>query len=164
MHIQTYLQDVLDNSPVQTDTGAIGGSVSAEFMVKSEVGEDEIVFCVDATMQLIWKNSSCSSRTQLKKWRIKKYTLRCSYYRRIRKLLQIINDKFAKTLVYVADGKTVVVVVKGDREVNETKVGNAIGGVVEFNANEEVVKAVTNAEVICRTNRNKADYVLIDNK
>ena len=35
----------LDNSPVQADTGAIGGSVSAEFMVKSEVGEDEIVFC-----------------------------------------------------------------------------------------------------------------------
>ena len=41
-------------------------------------------------------------------------------------------DKFAKTLVYVADGKTVVVVVRGDREVNETKVGNAIGGVVEI--------------------------------
>ncbi len=46
MHIQTYLQDVeLDNSPVQADSGAIGGSDSAEFMVKSEVGEDEIVFC-----------------------------------------------------------------------------------------------------------------------
>ena len=35
----------LDQNPVQADSGAIGGSVSAEFMVKSEVGEDEIVFC-----------------------------------------------------------------------------------------------------------------------
>ena len=35
----------LDNSPVQADSGAMGGSASAEFMVKSEVGEDEIVFC-----------------------------------------------------------------------------------------------------------------------
>ena len=32
-------------SPVQADSGAIGGSNSAEFMVKSEVGEDEVVFC-----------------------------------------------------------------------------------------------------------------------
>ena len=30
---------------LQADSGAIGGSVSAEFMVKSEVGEDEVVFC-----------------------------------------------------------------------------------------------------------------------
>ena len=75
-------------------------------------------------------------------------------------------DKFAKTLVYVADGKTVVVVVRGDREVNETKVGNAIGGVVEFElANEEVVKAVTNAEVgFAGPIGIKADYVLIDNE
>ena len=35
----------LDNAPVQADSGAIGGAYSAEFMVKSEVGEDEIVFC-----------------------------------------------------------------------------------------------------------------------
>ena len=35
----------LENSPVQADSGAIGGAFSAEFMVKSEVGEDEIVFC-----------------------------------------------------------------------------------------------------------------------
>ncbi len=35
----------LENSPVQADSGAMGGSASAEFMVKSEVGEDEIVFC-----------------------------------------------------------------------------------------------------------------------
>ena len=35
----------LDNSPVQADSGAMSGSASAEFMVKSEVGEDEIVFC-----------------------------------------------------------------------------------------------------------------------
>ena len=30
---------------VEADSGAIGGTGSAEFMVKSEVGEDEVVFC-----------------------------------------------------------------------------------------------------------------------
>ena len=35
----------IDAKCVAADSGAIGGSNSAEFMVKSEVGEDEIVFC-----------------------------------------------------------------------------------------------------------------------
>ena len=32
-------------SVLQADSGAMGGSNSAEFMVKSEVGEDDVVFC-----------------------------------------------------------------------------------------------------------------------
>ena len=35
----------LDAKAVAADSGAIGGSGSAEFMVKSEVGEDDVVFC-----------------------------------------------------------------------------------------------------------------------
>ena len=35
----------LDAKCVAADSGAIGGSNSAEFMVKSEVGEDDVVFC-----------------------------------------------------------------------------------------------------------------------
>ena len=46
MHMLKYLIDVvLDAKCVEADSGAIGGSNSAEFMVKSEVGEDDVVFC-----------------------------------------------------------------------------------------------------------------------
>ena len=41
-------------------------------------------------------------------------------------------DTFAKTLIYEADGKTVVVLVRGDRDVNEVKVANAIGEVIKL--------------------------------
>src|SRR3712207_2219345 len=37
----------LDCKCVEADSGAIGGSSSAEFMVKSEIGEDEIAFCTE---------------------------------------------------------------------------------------------------------------------
>ena len=37
----------LDAKCVEADSGAIGGSNSAEFMVKSEVGEDDVVFCTE---------------------------------------------------------------------------------------------------------------------
>ena len=46
MHMLKYLIDVdLDAKCVAADSGAIGGANSAEFMVKSEVGEDDVVFC-----------------------------------------------------------------------------------------------------------------------
>jgi len=44
-YVNIFRRCGLDNSPVMADSGAIGGSVSAEFMVKSDVGEDEVVFC-----------------------------------------------------------------------------------------------------------------------
>ena len=78
----------LDNSPVQADTGAIGGSVSAEFMVKSEVGEDEIVFCSGcdyaANMEKAVAVVAEPSTEEMKEL---KEVLTPGDYRRIRKLL-----------------------------------------------------------------------------
>ena len=72
--------------------------------------------------------------------------------------------QFAKTLIYYADGKTVAVVVRGDRDVNETKVANAIGGAVEFElASEDTIKTVTGAEVgFAGPIGIKTDYLFID--
>ena len=159
----------LDNSPVQADTGAIGGSVSAEFMVKSEVGEDEIVFCSNcdyaANMEKAVAQSSEASTEEMKELK-EVHTPGVHTIEELENFFKLSADKFAKTLVYVADGKTVAVVVRGDREVNEVKVGNAIGGVVEFElANEATVEAVTNATVgFAGPIEIKADYVLIDNE
>ncbi|MCR8745930.1 proline--tRNA ligase [Romboutsia lituseburensis] len=159
----------LDNSPVQADTGAIGGSVSAEFMVKSEVGEDEIVFCSNcdyaANMEKAVAQSSEASTEEMKELK-EVHTPGVHTIEELENFFKLSADKFAKTLVYVADGKTVAVVVRGDREVNEVKVGNAIGGVVEFElANEATVEAVTSATVgFAGPIDIKADYVLIDNE
>ena len=62
--------------------------------------------------------------------------------------MNIDNKKLAKTIIYKADDKVVAVMVRGDREVNDTKVINALGGVLELALadNETVVKS-TNAEV-----------------
>ena len=46
----------LECKAVEADSGAMGGTGSAEFMVKSEVGEDEVVFC-----------SSCSYAANMEK-------------------------------------------------------------------------------------------------
>ena len=44
-YVKIFNRCGLDAKCVEADSGAIGGSNSAEFMVKSEVGEDDVVFC-----------------------------------------------------------------------------------------------------------------------
>lgn len=157
----------LENSPVQADSGAMGGSASAEFMVKSEVGEDEIVFCSGCDYAAnIEKAQSVNHETCNEEMKELKevHTPGVTTIDELAKFFNIEAGKFGKTLIYYADGKSVAVVVRGDREVNETKVANAIGGAVEFElASETTIKEVTGAEVgFAGPIGIKTDYLLID--
>ncbi|GAA0093399.1 MULTISPECIES: proline--tRNA ligase [Paraclostridium] len=157
----------LENSPVQADSGAIGGSTSAEFMVKSPVGEDEIVFCTGCDYAANIEKANSVDDLKAKEEMRELEPVHTPGVTTIEQLCEFFNttaDTFAKTLIYEADGKTVVVLVRGDRDVNEVKVANAIGEVIEFDlAREEVVKELTNAEVgFAGPIGMKADYVFID--
>ena len=157
----------LENSPVQADSGAMGGSASAEFMVKSEVGEDEIVFCsgcdyaANIEKAISVNHEACDEDIKELK---EVHTPGVTTIDELSKFFNIEEGKFGKTLIYYADGKSVAVVVRGDREVNETKVTNAIGGAIEFElASESTIKEVTNAEVgFAGPIGIKTDYLLID--
>ena len=157
----------LDNSPVQADSGAMGGSASAEFMVKSEVGEDEIVFCSGCDYAANIEKATSVNReasTEEMKEMSEIETPNVHTIEELQEFFKMDAGQFAKTLIYYADGKTVAVVVRGDRDVNETKVANAIGGAVEFElASEDTIKAVTGAEVgFAGPIGIKADYLFID--
>lgn len=157
----------LENSPVQADSGAMGGSASAEFMVKSEVGEDEIVFCSGCDYAAnIEKAQSVNHKACNEEMKELKevHTPGVTTIDELAKFFNIESGKFGKTLIYYADGKSIAVVVRGDREVNETKVANAIGGAVEFElASETTIKEVTGAEVgFAGPIGIKTDYLLID--
>ncbi|GKU27760.1 proline--tRNA ligase [Clostridium folliculivorans] len=141
----------LDAKCVEADSGAIGGSNSAEFMVKSEVGEDDIVFCSScdyaANIEKAAPTPELAEVEELKALN----KIETPNTRTIEELIKFFNTtekKFAKTLIFNADGKIVAVMVRGDREVNETKVANALGGVtnLEMADNESVAKA-TGAQV-----------------
>ncbi len=166
-YVNIFRRCGLDNSPVLADSGAIGGSVSAEFMVKSEVGEDEVVFCSGCDYAANVERAESLNNT-LEKEELKElkevHTPGVGTIKELEDFFEADSKKLAKTLVYTADGKTVAVVVRGDRDVNEVKVENAIGGVIEFElATDDVVKEVTNAEVGFAGPINiKADYLFVD--
>ncbi|WP_061995573.1 proline--tRNA ligase [Clostridium sp. ATCC 25772] len=141
----------LDFSPVEADSGAMGGSGSAEFMVKSEVGEDEIVFCDEckyaANVEKAPATAEEGPEEDLKELN-KIHTPNIKTIDELVNGLGINKKKLAKTLLFKADEQIVAIMVRGDRELNEIKVANALGGVVEFMMcdSEKVINA-TNAQV-----------------
>ena len=150
-YIKIFNRCEIDAKPVEADSGAIGGSNSAEFMVKSEVGEDDVVFCTACDYAAnIEKAPSTVEKAQLEELKdlVKTETPNVKTIEELVKFFNTTEKKFAKTLIFNADDKIVAVMVRGDREVNEVKVTNALGGVVNLNmaTPEEVFKA-TNAQV-----------------
>lgn len=141
----------LEFSAVDADSGAIGGSGSQEFMVKSDIGEDEIAFCTECSYAANTEKASCMKEEHKVEEAKELHKVATPDARTIEDLIKFFNttaDKFAKTLIYKADGKTVAVMVRGDRTLNEAKVANALGGVVEIEmADEETVQNATSAMV-----------------
>ena len=120
----------LDYIVVDADSGAMGGSGSQEFMVKSEVGEDTIAHCPACTYSANVEKAECILIPQEKetpKTREKIHTPNVKTIEELVAFLNTDNKKFAKTLIYTANDTTVAVMVRGDREVNEVKLANHLG-------------------------------------
>ncbi|WP_346916629.1 proline--tRNA ligase [Clostridium sp.] len=141
----------LEFSAVEADSGAMGGSGSAEFMVKSDIGEDEIAFCTSCNYAA--NTEKATSKLEEVEREVEKELKKTETpnVRTIEELVAFFNTndkKFAKTLIYKADDKVVGVMVRGDRSLNETKVSNALGGVMELEmADAETVLNATSAEI-----------------
>src|SRR5690606_13477956 len=61
--------------------------------------------------------------------------------------LNLPAERLVKTLLYVADGKPVAALIRGDRQINETKLKNHLGCVELAMATADVVEHVTKAPV-----------------
>ncbi len=121
---------------VDADSGAMGGSGSQEFMVKSEIGEDLIAYCPKCGYCANEEKAQCVPEEALNdalfSEMTKVHTPCAGTIEEVTNYLKRTPKDFAKTIIYKADGKLVAVMVRGDREVNETKVVNKLGGAVEF--------------------------------
>ncbi|TBX15741.1 proline--tRNA ligase [Clostridium perfringens] len=157
----------LDAKAVAADSGAIGGSGSAEFMVKSEVGEDDVVFCTacDYAANIEKAPSTPEHAEKEELMEVEKVeTPAVKSIEDLAKFFECSPKKIAKTLIFQADDKVVAVVLRGDREANEVKIANAIGEVIELEmANEEAVKEATGAAVgFAGPMGIKVDMLLVD--
>ena len=141
----------LDYVVVDADSGAMGGSGSQEFMVKSEVGEDVIAHCEVCGYTANEEKAECVPDSfefaENDKPMEKKDTPEAHTIEQLVNFLGVDARNFAKTIIYKIDGKYVAAMVRGDREVNEVKLKNLVGGVDIELAEPFAVREITHAEV-----------------
>ena len=149
-YVKIFNRCGLDAKCVEADSGAIGGSNSAEFMVKSEVGEDDVVFCTECNYAANIEKAEAKAEIAEAEELVAMERVSTPDSRTIEEVsefLKVSPKKTVKTLIYNVDGKLVGVLVRGDREVNEVKVANAANASadIELASHEEVIRA-TGAE------------------
>ena len=135
---------------VAADSGAMGGSVSAEFQVLADSGEDAIVACDTCSYAAnveVAKVMPSPAIDEAPATREKVHTPKTGSIDAVTKLLGVTAQKMLKSLLYVANKEVVMVVVRGDHEANEILVARALGVDEAFLASENDVKKATGADV-----------------
>ena len=142
----------LDFTIVDADSGAMGGSGSQEFMVKSPVGEDGIAYCDACGYAANYEKCECivNEKPQIEgDFNMEKvHTPNAHTIDELVSFLGMEAHNFAKTIIYKADDKYIAAMVRGDREINEVKLKNLVGCVDDLELAEPfMVREITNAEV-----------------
>jgi prolyl-tRNA synthetase len=144
---------------VEADTGSIGGSQSHEFQVLAQSGEDQIVACpsqkyaanveqaalLPAAGVTVENAGAVAAEVMLPLERVA--TPGQKTIEDVAQFMGVAATRLVKTLLFVVDGETVAVLVRGDREANEVKVKKAFKAVEVRMAAEGEVREATGAPV-----------------
>ncbi len=144
-YINIFNRCGLETRMVRSDSGAIGGSVSHEFMVltRTASGENDVLYCdscayaansnrAESRMPQARTDGGFSEAQEVDTPGIKSIEDLANFFK-------IEQSAICKTLVYIVDEKPVMALIRGDRTVEETKLKNALG------AND--IRIASNAEI-----------------
>lgn len=136
----------LETKMVQSDSGAIGGNVSHEFMVitDTDAGENDVFYCDDYSANsnhaisklpnAVVDGSECGLT--------EKKIIDTPDTKTIEELSEFLNvpqSVICKCLVYIADKKPVLAYIRGDKQIEETKLMNAVGAIdIRIATSEEI--------------------------
>ncbi len=143
----------LEYLPVEAESGPIGGDGSHEFMIPAGNGEDKIVYCKASGYAANLERAETGRKSPEIKTadgagELKKVsTPNVSSIEAVAKFLKVQPTQVVKTLIYVADGTPVAVLVRGDHEANEGKIRRALGASAVELADVKTIEKVTGAPV-----------------
>ena len=136
---------------VDADGGAIGDLDNQEFMSLADAGEDTVLSCDScsyaANAEKCPVNAPAASETAPSVSLEEVHTPNARTIDEVAAFLGTASSMFIKTLIYSADGKPVVVLVRGDHTVNDVKLARLVGAAELELAPEAMVVAVTGAPV-----------------
>lgn len=142
----------LDTKMVQSDSGAIGGSVSHEFMVitDTDAGENDVFYCnecdysansnhaVSKLPDAVVDGKDFFSETKVLN------TPQTHSIDNLSEFLKIPASIILKSLIYIIDKKPVIALIRADKTVEETKLLNVTGGIeIRIASSSEIEELMT---------------------
>lgn len=113
------------------DAGAMGGNDSKEFMAIAPIGEDTVVYSdgsdYAANLEMAQNKRTLQPSHEIPKELTKVETPDCKTIDEVAAFLKTKPENIIKTLLYVADDKLVVVLLRGNDQLNEVKLTNFLG-------------------------------------
>ena len=155
-YVRIYERCGLVATPVEADSGAMGGTGSAEFMVVTPSGEDSLALCRACGYSANTERGELPAVEETEPGTGKRKRLDTpgvSTVEKVCKFLKTKPRKLVKTLVYsVSEGEgkaaeVIAVLVRGDHEVNEAKLARLFPGRTVALAEDTVVEKATGAPV-----------------
>jgi prolyl-tRNA synthetase len=137
--------------PVEADTGVIGGNYSHEFMVPAETGENEVAFCeacgyaanIEKATSGIPKTAAREIGAAIEKFATPGVV---TIEALSKEPYKVPANRQIKTLVYIADSKPVLILIRGDDQLNETKFAAKTGAVAIRPATAEEIFSLLGAK------------------
>lgn len=141
----------VQNFPVEADTGVIGGSHSHEFMVPADTGENDVVFCeacgyaanIEKATSGIPKTAAREAVAAVEKFATPGVV---TIEALTKEPYKVAANRQIKTLVYIADSKPVLILIRGDDQLNETKFMARLGSTAARPATPEECFATLGAK------------------
>jgi len=144
----------MDVKKVESDSGAMGGKRAHEYMliVDTTGGEEVIMFCdkCDYAANVEKATFREANPPEVDKEMLDKKevdTPGASTIEDVTKFLKVDANRLVKTLIYMADGKPIAAMIRGDRELNLVKLNNHVKAMELESAPASVVEEVTGCEV-----------------
>lgn len=135
---------------VEADAGSIGGTGTYEFMALCEIGEDTIAYSTEGDYaanlekaEVVYKPSGVKPENVPVPEKI--HTPAVRTIEQLTSHLGIAANQIIKSLVYRVDEKLVLVLIRGDHELNDVKLKNYYDAINVDLASEEEIRSLTGA-------------------
>ncbi len=134
---------------VGASSGAMGGTGSEEFMVKSEAGEDTVAYCesckyaanvevATSVVEILERESESKNIYEIHTPNVRSIDELCAF-------LNIEEKVCAKSRIYISNNQPILVLMQGNDEVNEIKLEKAVGSSIRP-AHPDELKEITGAD------------------
>lgn len=136
--------------PVIADSGTMGGKNSTEFQAPAAIGEDTIATNENGTyaanLEMAKSIDTFKQEPEEAKDLAKVATPGMDTIEKLADFLKVPSTRIVKSILYIADDQKVLVLIRGDKEINEVKLGHILDADEVRTANDDELVEITGSE------------------